>query len=137
VPPLINPEVWGVLTVAAEAGGEPMEGKVGVAEVIRNRMRRRYSSDGTVEGTVLRAKQFSCWDSQDIGRIRVARLDLSDPILRDSALAWEQAFRRHSNVANGAVLYHADYVSPSWAEKAIRLTQISRHIFYDDQAEPR
>ena len=59
---LIPEDKLAILTIAQEALAEPFEGKLAVAEVIRNRMKQRYMSDGTVEGTVLRAWQFSGWE---------------------------------------------------------------------------
>jgi len=47
------------LNIYQEAGGEPDEGKAAVARVVRNRMRRKFFSDGTVAGTVLAKDQFS------------------------------------------------------------------------------
>jgi hypothetical protein len=47
------------LNVYEEAGGEPDEGKAAVARVVRNRMKARFMSDGTVAGTVLARDQFS------------------------------------------------------------------------------
>ena len=49
------------LTIYLEARGESFAGKMAVAAVIRNRMNHKYHSDGTVKGTVLRAKQFEPW----------------------------------------------------------------------------
>lgn len=47
------------LCVYEEAQGEPDEGKAAVARVVKNRMKRRFFSDGTIEGTVLAKDQFS------------------------------------------------------------------------------
>lgn len=47
------------LNIYQEAGGEPDEGKAAVARVVRNRMRAKFFSDGTVTGTVLAKDQFS------------------------------------------------------------------------------
>lgn len=33
---------------------------------------------------------------------------------------------------DGTVYYHADYVSPGWAKKKKRITQIGSHIFYKE-----
>ena len=37
---------------------------------------------------------------------------------------------------DGALWYHADYVSPSWGRVFKRNGQIGRHIFYLDQDKP-
>jgi len=47
------------LCLYMEAGGEQGDGQAAVARIIKNRMRRRFMSDGTVKGTVLAKDQFS------------------------------------------------------------------------------
>jgi hypothetical protein len=65
-------------------------------------MKRKYASDGTVIGTVLRAKQFSMWD--DRARLLAARIDDESPRVRECIEAWKLS--AESNVTGGAVLYH-------------------------------
>lgn len=45
--------------IADEAGNQAHEGRVAIGVVILNRMARRFESDGTVAGTVLKRDQFS------------------------------------------------------------------------------
>ena len=119
------------MTIAGEALGEPLIGKIAVAEVIRNRMKRGYASDGTVIGTVLRAKQFSMWD--DKARLLAARIDDEHPKVQDCVKAWELSAT--SNVTNGAVLYHTIMIDPpKWASApSVKVaTTIHRHRFYHD-----
>jgi len=47
------------LNVYEEAGGEIDEGKAAVARIVKNRMRAKFFSDGTIQGTVLAKDQFS------------------------------------------------------------------------------
>lgn len=47
------------LCIYLEAGREPDDGKAAVARVIYNRIKKKYESDGTVQGTVLKYDQFS------------------------------------------------------------------------------
>ena len=56
---LANPldETLAALTVYLEARGESFAGKMAVAAVIRNRMKMKYQSDGTIRGPVLRRSQ--------------------------------------------------------------------------------
>ena len=135
--PLLIPEwVWGVNTVAQEASSEPFEGKVAVAEVIRNRTKTNFFSDGTVYSTVLWPYQFSGWNTKDPNRIRVAKMDLTHPMMIECIQAYEEAFVRNSNIVAGANLYHAvtmkDY--PPWTAdlKVSRVKQVGRHIFYKE-----
>lgn len=125
-------------TIVGEAGGEPYEGKVAVAHVIRNRMRTRYASDGTVAGTVLHPFQFSLWNTNERGRIRACVVLADDAVARDAIRAWEESATAAHPVLGAAVLYHADYVDPYWKSHVRFLTRIGRHLFYsDDHAAPR
>lgn len=51
-----------VLTLWGEARGEPVEGKIAVANVIRNRMR---ATGKTAKEICLAPWQFSCWNGGD------------------------------------------------------------------------
>jgi spore germination cell wall hydrolase CwlJ-like protein len=129
---LVDDDTWAILTIAGEALGEPLEGKVAVAEVIRNRMKRRYASDGTVIGTVLRAKQFSMWD--DHARLLAANADDDHPRVRECVEAWKLSAT--TDITGGAVLYHTIMIDrPYWAKASSveELKTIGRHVFYDDR----
>jgi spore germination cell wall hydrolase CwlJ-like protein len=105
---------------------------VAVGEVIRNRMRRRYSSDGTVAGTVLRPYQFSGWNTQDPNRIPAVKLDDDSDAVQDCIKAWEQS--EATDFAGGAVLYlNPDAVEgfPDWVSKSNLIRVIGRHHFYN------
>lgn len=144
--PLYPPIVLGVSCLIGEASGEGRPGMVAVAEVIRNRMERQYSSDGTVAGTVLRHKQFSCFDEP--WRVRLFQLNWDEPAVVLARQAWDIAFTDdgagdRSNLTRGAVLYHtvkdpgrkvARVWPPVWATKqGVRQTVIiGGHVFYDD-----
>ena len=128
---LVDDDNWAIMTIAGEALGEPLLGKIAVAEVIRNRMKRRYASDGTVIGTVLRAKQFSMWD--DKARLLAAKIDDDHPAVKECIKAWQESAR--SNVTNGAVLYHTIMIDPPrWTSAgSVKVaTTIHRHRFYTD-----
>src|SRR5574337_170238 len=81
---LVSDDALAIVTIYQEAAGEPYAGKLAVAEVIRARMRRCYASDGTVAGTVLRAWQFSGWNT-DAGAVRIMSLqiDTNDPVVQE------------------------------------------------------
>jgi N-acetylmuramoyl-L-alanine amidase len=121
------------MTIWQEARGESYEGKVAVAEVIRNRMVHKYSSDGTVEGTVLRPWQFSGWNTDDLGnRIPSARIELEAAAVEDCAQAWHAALAG-SNLTKGALLYlnpGAVKKLPGWLAESTFLVKIGEHDFY-------
>lgn len=130
---IISDDEWAIMTIAQEAAGESYDGKVAVAEVIRNRTAQRYASDGTVAGTVLRTMQFSGWNAGDPGRIRNAKIDDTDPVIVDCARAWRAA-KAGSNTVRGAVLYYNPSIirTPKWArpEHATQVAEIGGHVFF-------
>lgn len=131
---LIAEDTFAIITIYQEAQGEPYAGKVAVAEVIRNRMRRHYASDGTISGTVLRPLQFSGWNATDPGRIRSVRIDDADYLVHDCQRAWAEALAG-SETVQGAVLYYNPLVihaRPDWAspEHAVEVCRVGAHVFF-------
>ena len=127
---LISDTALAAITIWQEARGEPYAGKLAVAEVIRNRMRARYASDGTVAGTVLGPRQFSGWNSGDLNRIPSLKIDDSDRIVADCVRAWSEAAEKNTGVAKGALLYYAPALAlPPWAEACREVARIGRHVF--------
>lgn len=129
MPKLMSNWDLGILTIYGEARGEKFEGKVAVGEVIRNRMRDRYSSDGTVEDTVLRPYQFSVWNT---GGPRVlAELDYESDMYDECAAAW--AASEYSNLTKGANLYYNPRLAnPKWAQTTEHIVTIGNHKFHKD-----
>lgn len=124
-----------VATIIQEARLESLKGMTMVAEVIRDRTRTKFNSDGTIAGTILRAKQFSGWnDSEDKVRIASVKIDLADNATQKALYAYKDAFENNTYYAMGANLYHADYMNPypEWTKSpnVVRLTQEGHHIFY-------
>lgn len=133
MPRILSEDALAIVTIAQEALGESYEGKLAVAEVIRNRMSKRYASDGSVAGTVLRAWQFSGWNTDSIGRTKMAKIDSDQAKVSDCVRAWEDA-KTGTNIANGAVLYYAPNLvsTPKWAraEFATQVAEIGGHVFF-------
>jgi N-acetylmuramoyl-L-alanine amidase len=131
---LISEEALAVITIMQEAAGEPYEGKVAVAEVIRNRMNKKYASDGTVSGTVLRPLQFSGWNAKDPGRIRAVRSDSDDKVVKECIRAWHEALAG-TDMVKGAVLYYNPSIitePPDWAlpDSATQVAVVGQHHFF-------
>lgn len=127
---LIPDTALAAITIWQEARGEPYEGKLAVAEVIRNRMRERYASDGTVAGTVLRPRQFSGWNSEDVSRIPSLKIDDGDPIVAECIRAWKEATEKNTHIAKRALLYYAPALAlPGWAKGSLEVARIGRHVF--------
>lgn len=129
---LIPDDVFGKITAWAEARGEPFPGKVAVCEVIQRRARLRYSSDGTIFGTVTRPHQFSCWSPADPNFLPMFQIDSADPVVNEISVAWEQA-KTGPPVVPEAVLYaNLDLIAspPSWADPTKLVAKIGQHSFF-------
>ena len=113
-----------------EARGEPFEGRMAVAQVIRNRVAdRRYPNDvcGVVFQNAHRrhACQFSfaCDGRSDEPRDMTAWRDAVDL----AKLVNEGGLR---DLTSAATHYHADYVAPDWGKAFDATVTIGRHLFY-------
>ena len=131
---VVPDDVWGILCIFAEARSEPYEGQVAVGNVIRNRTKRKFFSQGTVVSTVTHAYQFSWLNTGDAQRTRVFSALWEDPALKSAARAWFES--EHRDEVGDALYYHGDYVHPYWAKaNGIKFVkQIGRHLFYRDGA---
>lgn len=108
-----------------EAGIEPYQGKIAVAQVTINRvgMRKRWDSICKV---VYAKAQFS-WT-----------LDPKKKYTKPKGPLWEASQKAAHDFLQGNELkalqdsdhYHADYVKPKWAKKMVKVKKIGRHIFY-------
>lgn len=133
---VVNEDTWGIMNILAEARGEPFEGQVAVGISVRERMRLRYASDGTVVGTVWAPSQFSWTLSTDEQRQRVLSADDEEEAWITAKLAWEQS-EGSDLLPKGTVHYYAAFLdkkgkAPRWA-KSPRLQfvrQIGGHKFY-------
>lgn len=99
--------------VAAEARGESFEGQAAVAEVIYNRCINRGQS---VEQVIWADKQFA--------------YPYGGEISQDTKEAVAAVFDYELLNLDGAEYFHADYVTPSWAEDFEEVCRIGGHIFY-------
>jgi spore germination cell wall hydrolase CwlJ-like protein len=118
------------INIYREAGYEPFEGKVAVAQVTMNRVEDHQFPDDVCSVVYQKSAgtrvvcQFS-WYCDSVHRNR--------PVGKGYAESYEVAkrvllegFRLPS--LEDALFYHADYVSPGW--KLDRIGQIGTHIFY-------
>ena len=117
-----------------EARGESYEGQVAVAHVIMNRVESpRYPN--SICGVVFQNEHmrhlcqfsFAC-DGRSDNPYEMA--------------AWRQAQRiaekvllkNYRDVTNRSTHYHADYVSPSWANHMQPTMKVGTHIFYREES---
>ena len=131
----IIPEyVWGAMTVAQEAIGEPYPGKVAVAEEILYRTRMRRYSDGTVMSTVLFPYQYSGWNTKDQARINISKKEWTDPRMQECLKAWQEALSG-SNYSKQATHHLNPKVLdklPDWMGKLPQVAAIGNHLFFKE-----
>lgn len=115
-----------------EAGGEPFEGKVAVAQVTMNRVesgqfpedicRTIYQKNKVYEKVVC---QFSWVCDRDTGirplnrAVYAESMDVAKKVLLEG-------FRLPG--LKDAMYFHGDYINPGWRRE--RIAKIGRHIFY-------
>lgn len=125
-------ELWCLATaIYFEARGEVYRGQVAVAQVVLNRTKdRRYPN--TICGVVYQNQHRlnSCQFSFACDGI---------PEVINDQKSWAQAQDIAKRFTDGelyltevgdATHYHATYVSPAWAPRMNRVTQIGLHVFY-------
>ncbi len=113
----------------AESRGESYIGKIAVGEVMRNRMRLKYFSNGTVADTVFRAKQFSGFNDGNPWRNVIFTIDTDFIDVQECLKAWIES--ETSNYAKGAVLYaNLNIVHPIWAMPSDLVSEIEAHSFF-------
>lgn len=117
-----------------EAGYEPFEGKVAVAQVTMNRIEDgRFAN--TVCGVVQQKNvvyqkvvcQFS-WYCDDASRRKPINNAAYQESFEVAKMVLLENFRL--STIKQAIYYHADYVNPQWGKP--KVAKIGRHIFYKE-----
>jgi spore germination cell wall hydrolase CwlJ-like protein len=121
------------MNVYREAGHEPFEGKVAVAQVTLNRVNSNkfprdvcavvYQKTRFTEKVIC---QFS-WYCDSKHRNRPVNDEAYEESYRVAKMVFLEDFRLES--IRNALYYHADYVDPNWKLK--RVAKIGTHIFYE------
>jgi spore germination cell wall hydrolase CwlJ-like protein len=106
-----------------ESKGESLTGQLAVARVVINRARSgRFPS--SICGVVLQPSQFSFVRRGAIPAINTTSRDWKEA-LAIAQIALNNAWK---NPAEGALFFHARYVSPGW--KLRKVAVVENHIFY-------
>lgn len=133
-------------TIAGEARGEPIEGQIAVAWVIRNRAetvfraktaRHHYGPMPSLRAICLQPWAFSCWNAEDPNKAVIEGLTLTNQLyLRMLELVARVMAGDAPDPTNGATLYHAlKAPPPRWNPAKLRETaRIGRHTFYQELA---
>lgn len=120
------------LNIYREAGNEPFEGKVAVAQVTLNRT-KSPDFPSTVCGVVYQKNNFTgkivcqfSWYCDSDARVRPINKEAYEESFRVAKMVYVEDFELES--IKNALYYHADYVHPNW--KYRKVTKIGTHIFY-------
>lgn len=115
-----------------EAGAEPFEGKIAVAQVVMNRVASgRFPDDvckTIYQKNVFYEKvvcQFSWYCDRSTTVKPIHKVNYEESMTAAKKVLLE-GFRLPS--LEGALFFHASYVSPDWNKKPV--AKIGRHIFY-------
>jgi N-acetylmuramoyl-L-alanine amidase len=140
----LNPTQTLAVTLYGEARGEPIEGRIAVACVIRNRVKAgRFGAD--YKAVCLKKWQFSCWLLEGgaanydatiaAASSLLSRTEPSPDLLKESLwIAEGVALNVILDRVKGCThymtkqLFRAD--PPSWAEGLTPLVTVSNHVFF-------
>ena len=120
------------INIYREAGHEPFEGKVGVAQVTMNRV-DHPEFPNSVCGVVYEKNNFVgrvvcqfSWYCDSTHRNRPINKEAYEESMTVAKKVLLEGFRLPS--LEPALFYHADYINPNW--RYDRITQVGTHIFY-------
>ena len=121
----------GKMTVYMEASGAGPAGIQAVAYVLTNRW-RSGKFGGTLAAVCLKPLQFSCWNTSDSNRLRMALATDDDPILLACGQALADAINHTvPDPTDGAMYYFDDSIpTPHWADAMNLTCKIGHLSFY-------
>lgn len=134
-----------ICTLLGEAAGEPVEGQIAVANVVRNRARHPRWWGRDVRGVCLAKSQFSCWWEANANTARVYALadalhrkqDATGPLSLVGQLHWiaagviDDVLIDNTGGADHyltSVLYQSA-ACPTWARGKAPVARIGGHVF--------
>lgn len=118
-------------TIFMEASSEGHDGMVAVAHVLANR-RADGRWGGTLSEVCLAPQQFSCWNTNDPNRKRMAKTEDDDTtMLLAQRVLDDVLWERLPDPTQGATHYYSVNIpAPSWAETGEFTVQIGKHRYY-------
>jgi N-acetylmuramoyl-L-alanine amidase len=142
---MLTDRLYVALTIRAEAEGEPVEGRIAVGCVIRNRVKDPGWWGDSYTTVCLKPKQFSCWNESTVDRNHLRLMALKGRVERGDVILdplWDECLwiadgvigNRVGDNTHGATHYHTTAVSPIWAQQARKTATIGAHNFFTDVA---
>ena len=116
-----------------EAGSEPFEGKIGVAQVTMNRVNSgKFPEDvcKTIYQKNIVYEKVICQFSWTCDRVSKF-MPTNSENYKESMIAAQKVLLENYRLPSleKALFYHASYIDPKWNRK--RITKIVQHIFYE------
>jgi N-acetylmuramoyl-L-alanine amidase len=120
-------------TADMEASNQGPTGIRSVMHTFFNRLQFAPKYGSTIADVCLRPWQYSCWNTADPNRHRLAIANDSDPILTDCLAAYDEVAAGSADPTLGATHYIADGIAPPlWVSEATQTVKIGAHTFYKD-----
>lgn len=116
-------------TLYGEARGEGARGMQAVANVIMNRVKQGGWFGASVKDVVLKPKQFSCWNENDVNRTIILNAN-SAQLATARNIAERVISGELPDITGGATHYHAKSITPYWAKSLTKTATIGNHVFY-------
>jgi len=121
-----------------EARGEKIGGKVAVASVIMNRVKKGGWFGDTLQKVILKPKQFSCFNDNDPNRITLVMIAQNWDYYLNKYKALQDCYYVAEKIidgdlkdsVSGATHYKTIKCHAAWAEKMKLLAVIGNHEFY-------
>jgi len=112
------------------------QGPLGIRAVMHtffNRLQFAPKYGSTIADICLRPWQYSCWNTADPNRHRLAIANDDDPILADCLTAYDEVAGGSDDPTQGATHYIADGITPpQWVTEAKQTVKIGTQTFYKD-----
>lgn len=123
------------LNIYQEARGEPYDGQVAVANVVKNRVNSDYYPNTyckVVKQRSGRVCQFSwyCDGLNDHPVFRSKNSVNAESFTEAVGIALQVLAGNIKDNTHGSVYFHADYVKPRWARIKTKTVKYGNHIFY-------
>ena len=130
---LLSMLIWG------EARGEIDLGKSAVAWVVRNRVYARRDYGDGWEGVMLKEKQFSCFNDEDVNKERMKEILFTRSMwgkFRECfGIALGVCLGIGDDPTKGATHYTVIGLKPLWRLKMVETVKIGNHVFYKYEDE--
>lgn len=131
-------------TLYGEARGENRQGKIAVACIVLNRIKRKKMCGwrdingykvATIAATCLKPWQFSCWNKNDPNRKKIINVTLDDKKFAECyEIAQAACDDLLEDITKGATHYYNPKActQPSWAKGKAPCVVIGHHLFFNN-----